>query len=393
MRIVVLSDLNPVKFPGAASIAYGLAKEASRECDVEFWFSDVDEDFDSDTPEISIRIRKISENRTKKMDGNILQRFYFEILGFKEYYWLLRQLREFRPTHVWIHQIGSRFPKSIIPLLKLLRLSVVVTIHDFSLIFNRKLYPIDIDFSEDAGSLNFRERLNSGFSIKAQDGERGLFLAIRRKIVLFFYAFADHIICISDLQALILNRIGLRIDGVIPNGARSCDCKIDSKLTNSKFHILFAGRPNAKGLELLLEAIEKNPDAHLHLAGNFRLVEMAQQKLGSERFTFHGLLNTSEIEALLHQVQLVSVLSQCFDVYPTITIEALSHKVPVLTTNLTGNSNLVDRLSDSLVLNYGQIPDLKKIGEIVNNLNFAYPKIITVQDSWKSYKDLINQTF
>ena len=30
MRLVVLSDLNPVRFPGAASIAFGLAQEARK---------------------------------------------------------------------------------------------------------------------------------------------------------------------------------------------------------------------------------------------------------------------------------------------------------------------------------------------------------------------------
>jgi glycosyltransferase involved in cell wall biosynthesis len=163
-------------------------------------------------------------------------------------------------------------------------------------------------------------------------------------------------------------------------------------LGDSIFNILFAGRHNENGLELLLEAIKKKSDTHLHLAGGFRLVELAQEKLENDRFTYHGLLSSDKIAKLLHQVQLVSVLSQCFDVYPTITIEALSHKIPVLTTNLTGNSNLVSKLSDSLVINYGQIPDLKQVQEILSNPKLIFPEIITVKDSWKSYKSIFSQT-
>ena len=392
MRLVVLSDLNPAKFPGAASIAFGLAQEAKKEHDVEFWCADSKGGQSSDPDEVANRIREISDNRIQKMEGNLLQRFYFEILGFRECYWLYRQIKAFQPTHVWIHQIGSRFPKSIIPLLKFLKIPVVVTIHDFSLIFNRKLYPADINFSDDQTSLSLIERMNVGFYLSAQKDERRLLLNIRRKIVLFFYSFADQIICISGLQASVLKKIGLKVNGVLPNGTKKCNCKFDSRFGDSKFNILFAGRPNAKGLELLLEATKRNTDAHLHLAGGLRLVELAQEILENDRFTYHGLLNADEIAKLLHQVQLVSVLSQCFDVYPTITIEALSHKIPVITTNLTGNSNLVSKLSDSLVINYGQIPDLKQVQEVLRNSKLIFPEVITIKDSWKSYKLIFNQT-
>ena len=223
MRLVVLSDLNPVKFPGAASVAYDLALEAAQEYDVEFWFADSEDAQFPESQDLQTRIRKIAESHLRRMDGNLLRRFYFELLGFKELYWLFRQIKEFHPTHVWIHQIGSRFPKSIILLLKLLKIPVILTIHDFGIIFNRKLFPGDMDFFEDHNSISLIDKIKGGFHLRAQKKEHKLFLNLRRKLVLFLYSYVDKVICISELEAYILLKTGLKINEVIPNGTRKCD--------------------------------------------------------------------------------------------------------------------------------------------------------------------------
>jgi hypothetical protein len=42
VKIAILNDLHPSEFPGAATIAYGLAEEASKSQIVEYWTSSTD---------------------------------------------------------------------------------------------------------------------------------------------------------------------------------------------------------------------------------------------------------------------------------------------------------------------------------------------------------------
>jgi len=49
-------------------------------------------------------------------------------------------------------------------------------------------------------------------------------------------------------------------------------------------------------------------------------------------------------------VGFVAVLSECFDVYPTISLEAISHGALVLTNRNTGNSDLVESIDPKLLV-------------------------------------------
>jgi glycosyltransferase involved in cell wall biosynthesis len=175
---------------------------------------------------------------------------------------------------------------------------------------------------------------------------------------------ADHVIAISSLQAKILSLLGFRITGEIANGIDKCKCPEQIRMNKS---ILFAGRPNAKGLDQVMQAVSKS-DWHLHLAGPNRLQEISSQTLLPSQYTYHGALSRGDLFELLHQVQVVAVLSECFDVYPTITIESLRHGTAVITTITTGNSTLVRSISEDLILKYASTPQLKILENVLNDL-------------------------
>jgi glycosyltransferase involved in cell wall biosynthesis len=155
--------------------------------------------------------------------------------------------------------------------------------------------------------------------------------------------------------------------------------------------ILFAGRPNAKGLEHVIQAVAAS-DWHLHLAGPSRLDEIAKQTLLHSQYTYHGALNSPELFELLHQVQAVAVLSECFDVFPTITIEALRHGTLVITTLNTGNSDLVRKISKDLLIHYSKIPKLVALDEVFQSFyknssdsDWSASLLTSVEDSYNSY--------
>lgn len=391
MKIVFLNDLHPHSSPGAASVAYSLAQEASKYHEVEFWCSEVYGRFFPKDPRIETRIRFISKERVRKMEGRFLQRLYFELFGIFESLWVIKQIVVSRPTHIWFHQIGNRFPKVLIPISRIFGVATVVTLHDFSVLLGRKLYPSDFGLSSESVGTQINHLQLQQVRILRGNKLQDILLRLRTVLVKRFLNFSSLVIGISDLQETILKTAGFRIDAVIQNGLLPCTCTNASRKSDGKFNILFAGRPNAKGLELLAQAVAEAPNSHLHLAGPQRLVEIAECYLRSNQYTFHGKLNSIQMNQLIHSVDLVSVISQCFDVYPTITLEAIAHKTPVLTTPLTGNSFLVRSLSPSLVIGFNQKPDLSKITSVVGQKPLKFPITSTVAESWKLYEKFLIQ--
>lgn len=391
MKIVFLNDLHPLTAPGAASVAYSLALEASRDHQVEFWCSEI-----SGVPipidsQINVKIRQISEVRTQKMNGNVLNRLYFEILGLRELVWVIRQVKTTKPTHIWIHQIGNRFPKLLIPICTLFGISTLTTLHDFGVILGRKLYPSDFGWSPEHTDTHIAQIDRIPPSIKNSQGSREILIKARRILVRYWLNKSSATVCISELQQEILGSCGFKISRVVPNGVDECSCVSKLSTGTNELNVLFAGRPNAKGLELLLQAFSEYPNSHLHLAGPYRLVEIADNYLGPEKYTYHGILNSDEVYELIHKVDVVSVLSQCFDVYPTITLEALAHSTPAITTLLTGNALLVHSLSHELVVPFDQVPDLKRIAEFLRVQKLVFPKVPNVQEVWKQYEEILIQ--
>ncbi len=391
MKIVFLNDLHPLAAPGAASVAYSLALEASREHQVEFWCSEISGVPRPIDSQINVKIRQISEVRTQKMNGNVPHRLYFELLGLRELVWVIRQIKTTKPTHIWIHQIGNRFPKLVIPICRIFGISTLTTLHDFGAILGRKLYPSDFGWSPEHTDAHIAQIDRKPPSIKNSQGFKELLVKARRTLVRYWLNQSSATVCISELQQEILRSFGFKIARVVANGVDECSCVSKLSTGTNELSVLFAGRPNAKGLEFLLHALSEYPNFHLHLAGPDRLVEIANNYFGPEKYTYHGILNSGEIYELIHKVDLVSVLSQCFDVYPTITLEALAHSTPAITTSLTGNASLVHSLSHELVVPFGQVPDLKRISEFLRTQTLVFPKVPYVHEVWKQYEKILIQ--
>jgi glycosyltransferase involved in cell wall biosynthesis len=156
-----------------------------------------------------------------------------------------------------------------------------------------------------------------------------------------------------------------------------------------KASVLFAGRPNAKGLNQVIKAVADS-GWHLHLAGPNRLNEIAALSLDSSQYTFHGQLHREDLLSLIHRVKLVAVLSECFDVFPTVTLESLRHGTLVITTRTTGNADLVRNISKDLIVEYQAVPSLIRLEYVLkdlskNNILEELSDLITVNESFHRY--------
>lgn len=351
-KIVVINDLLPTEQPGAASIAFRLFNEFKAESSARYWTTSVQpKSLIHENPDISLF--RISENAARQSSRGLKQKLKREYLSLAPLIWLYKQVRAERPSIVLVQQIGNRFPRTLIPLMKFMGVQVICTLHDFSWLLPRKLFPKDLKITSsellEKGKLEGNRQSDNSLN---REGSllRHTVLRVRLFINRQILNHCTSVIAISPLQAEIYKSFGFKISVVIPNCVEICSCNLPLEIHRENTTLLFAGRSYAKGLEKAFEIIQENPSAVLYLAGPSDLLERAKSELTPDQFHYFGNLEPGDLYKLLHKIGFVVVLSECFDVYPTITLEALSHGALVLTNRNTGNSELVASINPNLVI-------------------------------------------
>lgn len=333
LRIAILNDLHPDESPGAASIALSLATAASRgSSQCEFWCS-------SQNPsallaESSGSLALSLYGATSRSGSRVTRRIreYFEI---KSLVWVMRNVQRFKPNVVWTHQIGNVYPRFLLVYCWVRRVKVYSTLHDYSLIVPRKLFPSDFrlfDFAEGVLTLGKFDPFEVGYA--------RFYLKIRLSLNRFLYNHFSNAICISPMQASIYQHFGFRVFDVIQNGV--IECQLDHstiKLEGEKVNLLFVGRMMGKGLHHAINLTASNSQLHLLLVGESELENEAAKSLHHSRFTYFGKLDFAKLVDIYHITDYVAVLSECFDVFPGVLMEALSHGCKVLTSDSVGNSH------------------------------------------------------
>lgn len=360
--LVVLSDVHPQnEIGGGGAIGYEFfQKLVAMNVNAEFWFAET-------TPD---SLGEVKSNEFacpfQPNDKRIFQIFQ-ELIGVGRLIWVFRLIRLKKVKLVWINQIGNRFPYLVIPLLRVLGVKVIITMHDYLPISKFKIGIID-----PLGGVK-----KSNIEI-----EGGIYPWVRRQILTFLLFFAHKKVSVSELQSQILEMYKIKTDTVIPNGVASCNHLSLPTLDRdpNQMHILFAGRLNRKGLEVLCLAIKGSKKSwRLHLAGSPELVAQAGLFLPPHLVEYHGILSREDLAKLIHHIDIVGACSQYFDPYPTICLEAVRHGKLFVTTNTAGTSILLKDYPESpLCLKVGEIPNLEDIFSYIN-LNSDLNKRISDQ--------------
>jgi glycosyltransferase involved in cell wall biosynthesis len=335
-EIVVLNDMHPSDVPGAATIALIHAKFLSEEFAVAFWHTSTKRVVPNMDEELTVR----SFYRSKKLD-NLIQRgmttrlffeFFPSLLALK----IVFRLLCYRPKIVWVNQIGSRIPRTIVFFLHLTGIRTIQTFHDFGVVSPRKLFPSNLT-SQGSAILSKNKVINAIYTLR----RRYLISLTRQNIVN---------ICISRMQAEILQQLGLGKIEIIPNGINGCTCDLDPASSQKNRTVLFAGRITGKGFEATCKLVSNNPNWTLLAAGSSELEKLGLLFLSEQQFKYLGLLEPKALFQEVHRVDFVSVLSECFDVYPTIALEAFMHDSNVISSPTTGVADLILETKHGLVL-------------------------------------------
>jgi glycosyltransferase involved in cell wall biosynthesis len=254
---------------------------------------------------------------------------------------MLRVVLRVKPDLIHIHGLGGAMtPLLLIPLFSRLRCITLITHHGFSsLNSGAKLYPSE---ASRIGEFNFSEMtrkamVNSTDSVSVSFTEK-LFSKLRMKLVAKLINFASVNIAISKMQSEIFATFHIRVDYIIPNSTSICSCEILVKNesgsdSNQEIKILFLGRPIGKGLERIVELAKSSDHVHVFIAG-YSESELVVKSIGlpHSKYTYLGYLQKADLYPLFHDMHFVACLSTCFDTFPTVAIEALTHgSVPIVT--------------------------------------------------------------
>jgi hypothetical protein len=276
---------------------------------------------------------------------------------------VFKNIRQSGVNLVWIHQIGNVFSTILVLLLRSTGKPVIWTLHDFSFLNKNKLYPKDIGFQSKLYSLH------SGGSnefdspkIKLRVSNWRIFL---RSLYFRIISIGTILVPISGMQKVILESFGFKTSVPIGNGVDKCTC-INQSYRDTKA-ILFAGRLIGKGLSHLIQIIKNSNSLRLVLAGDEFLLEQAREELSDRQFEYHGRCSSDQVAALIHKVGFVAVLSDCFDVYPSILLESVSHGAFPITYPSVGNSQIALQIHPRLLLPYGEHLGEHELEEILKD--------------------------
>lgn len=389
-RIAILTDLDPYSNPGANLVALEYAKCAKVDSYVEVW---------SGKHENSEKTTQYDDHPIEIFHFSFSQRFYAfpkrspkrktlrEFFSFLPILWLIRRTLTSKPDLIWVHQIGNIFPLSVFLIFRVLRIPTVFTLHDFGILMPRKLFPQDL-------SINNKDLMHLTHSLPVESEKLKLknskLMRVQqmRLVIVKYLVKSATLVTISDMQKNILEANNVFVTETIENGVNPCNC--ENNLPSRLDAILFAGRLNGKGLHHAIDLVQVNDKLTLHLAGSEELIEVARLKLPAEKIIYHGELGQVELFKLLHTIRFTSVMSDCFDVYPSILLEAIVHGSVPFCYPTVGNAIIASALDDSLLVEYGKTPNAFVLSRLSNDVDASH-KIIDCGKDLKSFEAIYSR--
>ena len=265
-----------------------------------------------------------------------------------------------KPKIVHVHGLGGRmFPTILIPLVRLLtKCEVIITHHGFSpLNAGLKLYPNEL---QRLANFSVSKMLEDWLTnVSPANNQKDYSLNLSSRLLRFTVWLINHAtinIAISNMQSNIFALYGIRVDCVIHNSCTICSCSTNDSETNlphiknEKIGILFSGRPIGKGLERVVNLAKRNEKIHLFLVGYAASEEFVKLSgLQSNQYTFLGYVKKDFLYPLIHSMHFVSCLSDCFDNFPTVALEAIYHgSIPIVSSS-TGVSEIIHSINPQMV--------------------------------------------
>jgi glycosyltransferase involved in cell wall biosynthesis len=267
-------------------------------------------------------------------------------------------LRETRPDVVHIHNLYPLISPSILPVCTAQGVPVVMTVHNF-----RLACPNGLLLSH--GEACHRCLGGREYWCVFRNCEDSLFksagYALRTaaaRMLRRYYDHVDHFLCLSAFQRDLLVNEGLPADratvlpnpmnlpGVEPGGWRDGD------------YVAYVGRISPeKDIPTLIEAARRLGDVPFKFAGSYhRMPEVTQRNPNNCQFL--GQLDAEDLAQFYLNARMVVFATRCYEGFPTVLLEAMSHGLPVVCSRIGGLPEIVEEEKTGLLYEPGNVDEL-----------------------------------
>jgi len=151
-----------------------------------------------------------------------------------------------------------------------------------------------------------------------------------------------------DLPATVLP---LFLDGAGGAATRDLPARVPNAPPRTRPYFLFAGRlVKPKGAQTLLAAFRDRPDADLLIAGDGdQAAILRQAAAGLSNVIFLGQAPNGHVRRLCRDAVALLVPSLCYEVFPTVVLEAFAESTPVVARRLGGLAEMVEEARGGLL--------------------------------------------
>ncbi len=378
MKILFLSDdFPPNNVGGAGTVAFNLAKGLQKNRHQVFVITTTRDKFSEGEAEYSgLKIFKLFSNYHERW------RAYLSLYNPQTVRKIKKILCNIKPDIVHAHNIHYHLSYYVLKLAKNSGAKVFLTAHDAMLFHYGKL----VEFIDPKNpSCNVKSyRVSAWQQLRVYKKRYNPF---RNLVIRHYLGYVDKIFAVSNELKKALGQNGIGNVETIYNGIDVSEWSIDELLINefrgkynlqNKKIILFGGRLSKfKGAEQIIlsvsKVVEEIPNVLLLILGkkdNYvnEIFKLAKKRGLEENIIFTEWLSGEKLKAAYWSSDIIATPSICFDSFPTINLEAMACKKPVISTCFGGAKEIIkDGVTGYIVNPYDVNLMAEKIIDLLKN--------------------------
>lgn len=362
MKILILQDdFPPQSFGGAGIISFNLAKAFQEKGNSVSVVTTVQKKEDEGEFEYGgLKVYKIYSKYNERY------RAYISLYNPQTVRKVREVLNKIKPDIVHAHNVHYHLSYYCLKLAKKSGAKVFLTAHDVMSFHYGKLVEC-VNFKDLSCPVKFNYKISAWQQIKKFKKRYNPF---RNSIIKHYLKYANKIFAVSYALKEALNQNGIGNIETIHNGINVEDWHATHQAIEEfkrkynligKKVVLSGGRlSDAKGgtkvLEMLVQVIKKTPNTVLLVAGKVdghaQVIKQQARVLGIEQnLIFTGWINREKIKIAYAVSNIVLTPSICFDSFPTVNLEAMASKKPVVGTCYGGTPEIVKNGETGYIVN------------------------------------------
>jgi len=286
-----------------------------------------------------------------------IKAFFTGIYNWSSQRQMRRMLAEHRPDLVHIHNLFPLISPSVLGECRRAGVPVVMTVHNYRLVCPTGLHMLHGKVCQDC--VGGREYMCVVHRCEGGLG-KSLGYALRAWVARKMRFYFDNVTmyaALTEFQRARLITAGFPTEriAVVPNMASTHGVPATAELGN---YVGYVGRISfEKGIPSLLAAARACPDVPFKAAGSYeRMSHLREQAPANFEFLDH--IDPAQLGDFYAQARIIVLCSTCFEGFPTVLLEAMLHRKPVICSRIGGLPEIVDEGKTGLLFQPGDSTDL-----------------------------------